>query len=62
MEVALKHLESGLRMFDSVELKLKGEEITRVAMARQHFQDAYAEIAKAKKDDGKKTEVKTDGR
>lgn len=61
METAMKHLESGLRMLDSVELKLKGEEITRVAMARQHFQDAYAEMAKAKKDDGKKVEVKQNG-
>ena len=66
METAKKHLVTGLKLLDSVEFRLKGEEITRVAMVRQEIQNAYATLEKAQKtaEDAKKretTEVKSNG-
>ena len=69
METAKKHLVAGLKLLDSVEFRLKGEEITRVAMVRQEIQNAYAALEKAQKlsaeaqmiTEDKKAEVKANG-
>ena len=59
MENAIKHLAKGFNILDSIELRLKGEEIDRIAIARQEFRNAYAILAELTKKNTQ--EEKTDG-
>ena len=52
MENAIKHLVKGFDMLSSVELRLKGEDIDKIGIARQELRTAYSILVdlKNKKD------------
>lgn len=60
METAKRHLKTGFDLLDSIEFRLKGAELDRMALARQEFRQAYAKLEKlsTEKQNG---EVNTNG-
>ena len=69
MESAKRHLSAGFDLLDSIEFRLKGAELDRMALARQEFRQAYAALEKEQKvaaaekaaNEAAKAEVKKNG-
>lgn len=55
METAKKHLSAGFSLLGSIEFRLKGEDIDRLAMARQEFRQAYDRLDKIQKEQAEKS-------